>query len=161
MVFKGAFCLFYLYSYGVVQGIFYFLLVLPWWLWCRSRDLLLFVCFIFIVMVSFKRSFIFCLFYLDGYGVVFCLFYLYSYGVVQWIFYFLLVLPWWLWCRSRELLLFVCFIFIVMVSFKRSFIFCLFYLDGYGVVQGSFCLFYLYSYGVVQGIFYFLLVLPL
>ena len=134
--FKGAFvvCLFYLDGYGVVQGIFlifYFLLVLPWWLWCRSRELLLFVCFTFIVMVSFKGSF------------VVCLFYLYSYGVVQAIFYFLLVLPWWLWCRSREL--FVCFIFIVMVSFKGSFIFCLFYLDSYGVVQGSFCFLFVLS----------------
>ena len=89
--FKGSFvvCLFYLDSYGVVQGIFCCLIVLPWWLWCRSRDLLLFVCFTFMVMVSFNGSF------------VVCLFYLYSYGVVQGIFCFLLVLPWWLWCRSR------------------------------------------------------------
>ena len=160
--FKGSFvfCLFYLYSYGVVQGIFCFLLVLSWWLWCRSRDLLLF--------------------YLDSYGVYFvvCLFYLDSYGVVQGIFCFWLVLSWWLWCRSRDLLFFACFILIVMVSFKGSFVFCLFYLDGYGVVQGIFffacftlmvmvsfkgsfvfCLFYLDSYGVVQGIFCFLLVL--
>ena len=190
--FKGAFvvCLFYIYSYGVVQAIFYFLLVLPWWLWCRSS-------FLFDLLV-FCRCFIFCLFFLDGYGVVqgsfvVCLFYLYSYGVVdllffacftlmvmvsfngvvQGIFYFLLVLPWWLWCRSRELLLFVCFIFIVMVSFKGSFIFCLFYLDGYGVVQGIFivmvsfkgsfifCLFYLDGYGVVQGSFCCLFVLSL
>ena len=166
--FKGSFvfCLFYLDGYGVVQGIFCCLLVLPWWLWCRSRDLLLFVCFIFIVMVSFKGSFVFCLFYLDSYGVVqgivcFCLFYLDGYGFLQGIFCCLLVLPLWLWCRSRDLLLFVCFIFIVMVSFKGSF--CLFYLDGYGVVHGifCFCLFYLYSYGVVQGIFCCLLVLPL
>ena len=156
-VVQGRFCLFYLYSYGVVQGIFYFLLVLPWWLWCRSRELLLFVCFIFIVMVSFKRSFIFCLFYLDGYGVVQSFLDL-LYGVVQGIFYFLLVLPWWLWCRSRELLLFVCFIFIVMVSFKRSFIFCLFYFIVMVSFKGSFCLFYLDGYGVVQWIF--LLVLP-
>jgi hypothetical protein len=107
------------------------------------------------------RSFVVCLFYLDGYGVVqgifvFCLFYLYGYGVVQEIVYVLLVLPLWLrvvqgifcclfvlslslWCRSRDLLLFVCFIFIVMVSFKGAFVFCLFYLYGYGVVQGSFC----------------------
>jgi hypothetical protein len=28
------------------------LLVLPLWLWCRSRDLLLFACLTFIVMVS-------------------------------------------------------------------------------------------------------------
>ena len=180
------FCFFYLYSYGVVHAIFCCLLVLSLQLWCRSKDLLFFVCFIFIVMVSFKRSFIFCLFYL------------YSYGVVQWNFCFLLVLSLQLWCRSRELLFFVCFILIVMVSFKRSFIFCLFYLYGYGVVQWNFCfllvlslwlwcrswdllffvcfifivmvpfkgsfvfcLFYLYSYGVVQAIFYFLLVLPL
>ena len=127
------FCLFYLDGYGVVQGIFCFLLVLSWWLWCRSRDLLFFACFTLIVMVSFKGSF------------VFCLFYLYGYGVVQWIFCFLLVLSWWLWCRSRDLLFFVCFTLIVMVSFKGSFVF---------------CLFYLYSYGVVQGIFCFLLVLP-
>ena len=200
--FKGAFvlCLFYLYSYGFVQGIFCFLLVSPLWLWCRSRDLLLFVCFILIVMVSFKGAF------------VFCLFYLYSYGVVQEIFCFLLVLPWWLWCRSidlfacfifivmvssRDLLFFACFTFIVMVSFKGSFVFCLFYLYGYGVVQGIFCclfalplwlwcrsrdlllfvcftfmvmvsfkgsfvvcLFYLYSYGIVQRIFCCLFVLP-
>jgi hypothetical protein len=129
--FKGAFvfCLFYLYSYGVVQGIFCFLLVLPWWLWCRSRDLLFFACFTLMVMVSFNWSF--CLFYLHSYGVfkgyfIFCLFYLYSYGVVQGIFCFLLVLPLWLWCRSRDLLLFVCFTFMVMVSFKRSFVVCLF-----------------------------------
>jgi hypothetical protein len=127
--FKGSFvfCLFYLYSYGVVQGIFCCLFVLSLWLWCRSRDLLFFVCFTFIVMVSFKGSF------------VVCLFYLYSYGVVQGIFCFLLVLPLWLWCRSRRLLLFVCFTLMVMVSFKGSFIFCLFYLYGYGVVQGIFC----------------------
>ena len=284
------FCLFYLDSYGVVQGIFCFLFVLSWWLWCRSRDLLFFACFtlmvmvsfkgsfvfclfylysygvvqgIFcfllvlpcIVMVSFKGSFVFCLFYLDGYGVVqgifcfllfyldgygvvqgifclwcrsrdllfllvllmvmvsfkgsfvFCLFYLDGYGVVQGIFCFLLVLSWWLWCRSRDLLLFDCFIFMVMVSFKGSFVVCLFYLDGYGVVQGIFCcllvlpwwlwcrsrdllfllvlswwlwcrsrdllffacfilmvmvsLFYLDGYGVVHGIFCCLLVLPL
>ena len=183
--FKGSFvvCLFYLYGYGVVQGIFCFLLVLSWWLWCRSRDLLLFDCFTFMVMVSFKGYFVVCLFYLDGYGVV------------QWIFCCLLVLPWWLWCRSRDLSLFACFILIVMVSFNGSFIFCLFYLDGYGVVQGSFllvlswwlwcrswdlllfdcftcmvmvsfkgsfvvCLFYLDGYGVVQWIFCCLLVLP-
>ena len=186
--FKGSFvvCLFYLYGYGVVQGIFCCLFVLPLWLWCRSWDLLLFVCFILIVMVSFKGSF------------VVCLFYLYGYGVVQGIFCFLLVLPLWLWCRSRDLLLFVCFILIVMVSFKGAFVFCLFYLYSYGVVQGIFCfllvlplwlwcrsrdlflfvcfivivmvsfkgsfvvcLFYLHSYGVVQGIFYVLLVLSL
>ena len=186
--FKGSFvvCLFYLDGYGVVQGIFCCLLVLSLWLWCRSRDLLLFVCFTFIVMVSFKGSF------------VVCLFYLYSYGVVQGIFCFLLVLSWWLWCRSRDLLLFACFTFIVMVSFKGSFVVCLFYLYSYGVVwdlllfdcftlmvmvsfkgsfvfclfylivmvsfKGSFvvvCLFYLDGYGVVQGIFCCLLVLPL
>ena len=130
--FKGSFCFFYLDGYGVVQGIFCCLLVLPlwlwcrsrdlcfllvlsWWLWCRSRDLLLFDCFTFMVMVSFKGSFVVCLFYLDGYGVV------------QWIFCCLLVLPWWLWCRSRDLSLFACFILIVMVSFNGSFIFCLFY----------------------------------
>ena len=246
--FKGSFvvCLFYLYSYGVVQGIFCFLLVLPWWLWCRSRDLLLFACFTFMVMVSFKGSFVVCLFYLYGYGVVqgiFCclivlplwlwcrsrdlllffvlplwlwcrsrdlllfvcftlivmvsfkgsfvvsLFYLYGYGVVQGIFCCLLVLPWWLWCRSMDLLLFVCFTLMVMVSFKGSFVVCLFYLYGYGVVQGIFCcllvlpwcygvvqwilmvmvsfkgsfvvcLFYLDGYGVVQWIFCCLLVLP-
>ena len=185
--FKGSFvvCLFYLYSYGVVQGIFWFLLVLPWWLWCRSRDLLLFVCFTLMVTVWFNGSFVVCLFYLDGYGVV------------QGIFCCLLVLPLWLWCRSRDLLLFVCFTLMVMVSFNGSFVVCLFYLDGYGVVQGIFCcllvlpwwlwcrsmdlllfvcftfmvmvsfngsfvvcLFYLDSYGVVQGIFCFLLVLP-
>ena len=180
--FKGAFCLFYLDGYGVVHGIFCCLIVLPLWLWCRSRDLLLFVCFILMVMVSFNGSFVVCLFYLDGYGVV------------QGIFCCLFVLSWWLWCRSRDLLLFACFTFIVMVSFKGSFVFCLFYLDGYGVVQGSFllvlswwlwcrswdlllfdcftfmvmvsfkgsfvvCLFYLYSYGVGQEIFCFLLVL--
>ena len=184
--FKGYFvvCLFYLDGYGVVQWIFCCLLVLPSWLWCRSRDLSLFACFILIVMVSFNGSFIFCLFYLDGYGVVqgsfllvlswwlwcrswdlllfdcftcmvmvsfkgsfvVCLFYLDGYGVVQWIFCCLLVLPWWLWCRSRDLLLFVCFILMVMVSFKGSFVV---------------CLFYLYSYGVVQGFFGCLLVLPL
>ena len=215
--FKGSFvfCLFYLYSYGVVQGIFCCLFVLSWWLWCRSRDLLLFACFTFMVMVSFKGSFVFCLFYLDGYGVVqgifCCLFYLDGYGVVHGIFCCLIVLPLWLWCRSRDLLLFACFTFIVMVSFKRSFVFCLFYLDSYGVVQGIFCcllvlpwwlwcrsrdlllfvcfilmvmvsfkgsfvvccfilmvmvsfkgsfvvcLFYLYGYGVVQGIFCFCL----
>ena len=123
--FKGSFvfCLFYLDGYGVVQGIF--LLVLPWWLWCRSMDL--FACFTLMVMVSFNGSF------------VFCLFYLYSYGVVQGIFCFLLVLPWWLWCRSRYLLFFVCFILMVMVSFNGSFVFCLFYLHSYGVVQGIFC----------------------
>jgi hypothetical protein len=185
--FKGSFvvCLFYLYGYGVVHGIFCCLFILPLWLWCRSWDLLLFVCFILIVMVSFKGSFVVCLFYLDGYGVV------------QGIFCFLLVLPLWLWCRSRDLLLFVCFILIVMVSFKGAFVFCLFYLYSYGFVQGIFCfllvsplwlwcrsrdlllfacfilivmvsfkgafvfcLFYLYSYGVVQEIFCFLLVLP-
>ena len=184
--FKGSFvfCLFYLYSYGVVQAIFYFLLVLPLQLWCRSMELLFFACFIFIVMVSFKGAFVFCLFYLD------------SYGVVQAIFYFLFVLPLWLWCRSMELLFFACFIFIVMVSFMGSFVFCLFYLYSYGVVQRIFCflfvlslqlwcrssdllffacftfivmvsfngtfvfcLFYLYSYGVVQGSFCFLFVL--
>ena len=127
--FMGSFvvCLFYLDGYGVVQGIFCCLLVLPWWLWCRSRDLLLFACFIFIVMVSFKGSFVVCLFYLD------------SYGVVQGIFCCLLVLPWWLWCRSRDLLLFACFTLMVIVSFKGSFVFCLFYLYSYGVVQGIFC----------------------
>jgi hypothetical protein len=184
--FKGSFifCLFYLYGYGVVQGIFCCLFVLPLCLWCRSRDLLLFVCFTFMVMVSFKGSFVVCLFYLDGYGIV------------QGIFCSLLVLPLWLWCRSRDLLLFGCFILIVMVSFKVSFVFCLFYLDSYGVVQGSFCwlfvlslwlwcrsmdllffacftfmvmvsfkgsfvvcLFYLDSYGILQGMFCFLLVL--
>jgi hypothetical protein len=80
---KGFFvvCLFYLYNYGVVHGIFCCLFVLPLLLWCRSRDLLLFICFTFIVMVSFMGSF------------VVCLFYLYSYGVVQGIFCCLLVLP--------------------------------------------------------------------
>ena len=127
--FKGSFvvCLFYLYSYGVVQGIFYFLLVLPWWLWFRSRDLLLFVCFTLMVTVWFNGSFVVCLFYLDGYGVV------------QGIFCCLFVLPLWLWCRSRDLLLFVCFTLMVMVSFNGSFVVCLFYLDSYGVVQGIFC----------------------
>ena len=147
--FKGSFifCLFYLYSYGVVQWNFCFLFVLSWWLWCRSRDLLFFVCFILMVMVSFKGSF--CLFYLDGYGVVwsfvFCLFYLDSYGVVQGIFCFLLVLPLWLWCRSMDLLFFACFILMVMVSFKGSFVFCLFYLDSYGVVQRIFCFLFVLS----------------
>ena len=196
------FCLFYLYSYGVVQAIFYFLFVLPLQLWCRSMELLFFACFIFIVMVSFKGAFVFCLFYLDSYGVVqaifyflfvlplqlwcrsmellffacfifivmvsfmgsfvFCLFYLYSYGVVQRIFCFLFVLSLQLWCRSSDLLFFACFTFIVMVSFNGTFVFCLFYLYSYGVVQWifCFCLFYLYSYGVVQGGFCFLLVLP-
>ena len=131
--FKGSFvfCLFYLYGYGVVQGNFCFLFVLSWWLWCRSRELLLFACFTFMVMVSFKGSF------------VVCLFYLYSYGVVQGIFCCLLVLSWWLWCRSRYLLFFACFILIVMVSFKVSF--CLFYLDGYGVVQGIFLFLFVLS----------------
>ena len=139
------FCLFYLYSYGVVQWIFCCLLVIFWWLWFRSRELLLFDCFTFMVMVSFKGSFVVCLFYLYSYGVVqlwiffVCLFYLYSYGVVQGIFCCLFVLPWWLWCRARDLSFFVCFIFIVMVSFNGSFVVCLFYLDGYGFVQGSFC----------------------
>jgi hypothetical protein len=120
------------------------------------------------VMVSFKGSFVFYLFYLYGYGVVqgifyFFLFYLYGYGVVQGIFCFLFILSLWLWCRSRDLLFFTCFIFIVMVSFKGSFLVCLFYLYSYGVVQGIFCffLFYLYGYGVVEGIYYFLLVLSL
>ena len=127
--FNGSFvfCLFYLDSYGVVQGSFCFLFVLPLWLWCRSMDLLFFACFTLIVMVSFKGSF------------VFCQFYLYSYGVVQGIFCFLLVLSLQLWCRARDLLFFACFIFIVMVSFKGSFVCCLFYLYGYGVVQGIFC----------------------
>jgi hypothetical protein len=51
----------------------------------------------------------------------------------------------------------------VMVSFKGSFLVCLFYLYSYGVVQGIFCffLFYLYGYGVVEEIYYFLLVLSL
>ena len=129
-------------------------------IWCRARDLLFFACFIFIVMVSFKGSF------------VFCLFYLYGYGVVQGIFCFLLVLPWWLWCRSRDLLLFACFTLMVMVSFKGFFacftlmvilFFACFTLMVMVSFKGSFvfCLFYLYSYGVVQGIFCFLLVLPL
>ena len=153
--FKGAFvvCLFYLDGYGVVQGIFYFLLVLPWWLWCRSRDLLFFACFTLMVMVSFKGSFVMVfqgIFYFllvlpwwlwcrSNLLLFVCFFF------IVWcrLFYFLLVLPWWLWCRSREL--FVCFIFIVMVSFKGSFIFCLFYLDGYGVVQGSFCCLFVLS----------------
>jgi hypothetical protein len=91
------------------------------------RRSLFFTCFTFMVMVSFKGSF------------VICLLYLYSYGVVQGIFCFLLVLSSWLWCRSRGLLLFVCFTLMVMVSFKGSFVFCLFYLDGYDVVQGIFC----------------------
>ena len=118
--FKGSFvvCLFYLYGYGVVQGIFCCLIVLPLWLWCRSRDLLLFVCFTLMVMVSFNGSFVVCLFYLD------------SYGVVQGIFCCLIVLPWWLWCRSMDLLLFVCFTFMVMMSFNGSFVVCLFYLDS-------------------------------
>ena len=111
------------------------------------RDLLFFACFTLIVMVSFKGSFVFCLFYLYSYGVVqwmvsfkgsFCLFYL-------WLLFYLLVL-WWLWCRSMDLLFFVCFIFIVMVSFKGSFVFCLFYLDGYGVVQGIFCFLFVLSW---------------
>jgi hypothetical protein len=151
--FNGSFvvCLFYLYSYGVVQGSFCFLFVLPLWLWCRSRDLLLIVCFIFMVMVSFKAAFVVCLFYLDGYGVVqgiFCFLLVLS----LWLWcrsrdlLFFLVLSLWLWCRSRDLLFFVYFIFMVMVSFKGSFVF---------------YLFYLYSYGVVQGIFSCLLVLPL
>ena len=133
--FNGSFvvCLFYLYSYGVVQGIFYFLLVLSWWLWCRSRDLLLLDCFTFMVMVSFKGSFVVCCFTLmvmvsfNGSFVV-CLFYLDSYGVVQGIFCCLIVLPWWLWCRSMDLLLFVCFTFMVMMSFNGSFVVCWFYL---------------------------------
>ena len=188
--FKGSFvfCLFYLYSYGVVQGIFCFLLVLSLWLWCRSRDLLFFACFTLMVMVSFKGAF------------VVCLFYLYGYGVVQGIFCFLLVLPWWLWCRARDLLFFACFTLMVMVSFKGAFVFVCFifivmvsfkdllffacftlmvmvsfnggsrdllFFACFTLMvmvsfKGSFvvCLFYLDSYGVVQGIFYFLLVLP-
>jgi hypothetical protein len=49
--FKGSFvdCLFYLDGYGVVQGIFLFVLSL--YLWCRARDLLFFACFTFIFMV--------------------------------------------------------------------------------------------------------------
>jgi Fe2+ transport system protein FeoA len=43
----------------VVQRIFCCLFVLSLSLWCRSRDLLLFVCFIFIVMVSFKGALFF------------------------------------------------------------------------------------------------------
>ena len=203
--FNGSFvvCLFYLYGYGVVHGIFCCLFVLPLWLWCRSWDLLLFVCFTFMVMVSFKGSFVFCLFYLDSYGVVqgsfcclfvlplqlwyhskdlllfvcftlivmvsvkrsffVCLFYLDSYGVVQGIFCCLFVLPSQLWCRSRDLLCFACFIFIVMVSFKGSFVFCLFYLYGYGVVQEIVYVLLVLSLWlrVVQEIFYFLFVLPL
>ena len=127
------FCLFYLYSYGIVQRIFCCLFVLSLWLWCRSWDLLLFVCFTFMVMVSFMGSFVVCLFYLD------------SYGVVQGIFCCLFVLPWWLWCRSRDLLFFACFTFMVMVSFKGSFVVCLFYLDSYGVVQGRFCFLFVLS----------------
>jgi hypothetical protein len=98
--FKGSFvvCLFYLYGYGVVHGIFCCLFVLPLWLWCRSWDLLFFACFTFMVMVSFKRSFIF-----------------------------------------------ACFTLMDMVSFKGSFIFCLFYLDGYSVVQGIFCCLFVLS----------------
>jgi hypothetical protein len=158
--FKGSFvfCLFYLYGYGVVQGIFCCLFVLPWWLWCRSMDLLLFVCFTLMIMVSFKGSFVvffvlplwlwcrsrdllffacFTFIVMVSFKVsfVFCLFYLDSYGVVQGRFCRLFVLPLWLWCRSRDLLLFVCFTFIVMVSFKGSFVVCLFYLDSYGVGQ--------------------------
>ena len=158
--------LFYLYGYGVVQGIFCCLFVLSWWLWCRSMDLLLFACFTLMVMVSFNGSFVVWLFYLDGYGVVqgifvVWLFYLYGYGVVQGIFCCLFVLSWWLWCRSMDLLLFACFTLMVMVSFNGSFVVWLFYLDGYGVVQGIFVvwLFYLYGYGVVQGIFCCLFVL--
>ena len=151
--FKGAFvfCLFYLYSYGVVQWNFCFLFVLSLQLWCCSSDLLFFACFTFIVMVSFNGTF------------VFCLFYLYRYGVGQGIFCFLLVLSLLLWCRARDLLFFACFIFIVMVSFKGSFDFCLFYLYSYGVVQAIFyfCLFYLDGYGVVQGSFLFVLSLQL
>ena len=111
-------------------------------------------------------SFVVWLFYLDGYGVVqgifvVWLFYLYGYGVVQGIFCCLFVLSWWLWCRSMDLLLFACFTLMVMVSFNGSFVVWLFYLDGYGVVQGIFVvwLFYLYGYGVVQGIFCCLFVL--
>ena len=135
------------------------------------------------VMVSFKRSFMFCLFYRYGYvsfkrSFIFCLFYLYGYGVVQVIFCFLLVLSWLLWCRSRELLLFVCFVFMVMVSFKGSFVVCLFNLIVmlsfkrslffayfFFIVMVSFkgsfvvCLFYLYGYGVVHGIFCCLFIL--
>ena len=167
--FKGSFvfCLFYLYSYGVVQGIFCCLLVLPLWLWCRSRELLLFVCFtfmvtcrsrellyfacfIFMVMVSFKGSF------------VVCLLYLYGYGVVQEIFYFLFVLSFWLWCRSRDLLLFVWFTFMIMVSFKGSLFFTCFIFIVMVSFKGSFvvCLFFLYGYGVVHEIFCCLFVLP-
>ena len=156
--FKGSFifCLFYLDGYGFVQGIFCCLFVLPWWLQCGSMDLLLFACFTLMVMVSFKGSFVVCLFYLvlplwlwcrsrdlllfvcftlmvmvsfNGSFVV-CLFYLDSYGVVQGIFCCLIVLPWWSWCRSMDLLLFVCFTFMVMMSFNGSFVVCLFYLDS-------------------------------
>ena len=145
-------------------------------------DLLFFACFIIMVMVSFKGAFVFCLFYLDGYGVVqgsfcfclfylysyggvqwsfcFCLFYLYSYGVVQGSFCFLLVLSWWLWCRSMDLLFFACFTLIVMVSFKGAFVVFCFTLMVMVSFKGSFCLFYLDGYGVVQWIFCFLLVLP-
>jgi uncharacterized membrane protein len=115
--FKGSFvvCLVYLYDYGVVQGIFCCLFALPLWLWCRSRDLLFFVCFIFLVMVSFKGSFVVCLVYFYDYGVVqgifvFYLFYLDCYDVVQGSFCCLFVLSLWLWCRSMDLLFFVGFI---------------------------------------------------
>ena len=162
--FKGSFVvwLFYLDGHGVVQWIFCCLFVLPLWLWCRSMDRLLFACFTLIVRVSFKGAFVFCLFYLDGYGVVqaifccllvftfivmvsikrafvVCLFYLYGYGVVHGIFCCLIVLPWWLWCRSMDLLLFAYFTLMVMVSFKGSFVVCLFYLYSYGVVQWIIC----------------------
>jgi hypothetical protein len=38
-----------------------------------------------------------------------------------------------------DLLLFACFTFIVMVSFKEAYVVCLFILDGYGVVQWISC----------------------
>jgi hypothetical protein len=166
--FKGSFvfCLFYRDSFGVVQWSFCCLFVLPWWLRCRSRELLLFACFIFIIMVSFKGSFMFACFIFivmvsfKG-SFVFCLFYRDSFGVVQWSFCCLFVLPWWLRCRSRELLLFVCFTFIVMVSFKGSLFFACFILIVMVSFKGAFvvCLFCLYGYGVVQGIFCCLFVL--
>ena len=102
-------CLFYLHSYGVVQGIFCFLLVLSLWLWCLQE-----IVYVLLVLSLWLR-------------------------VVQEIFYFLFVLPLWLWCRSSDLLFFACFILIVMVSFKGAFVVCLFCLYGYGVVQGIFC----------------------
>ena len=102
----------------------------------------MFACFTLMVMVSFKGSFVVCLFYLmvmvsfKG-SFVFCLFYLDGYGVVQGIFCCLLVFPLWLWCRSRDLLLFVCFILMFMVLFKASF---LIYIDFFSFLHHHLCI---------------------